>query len=815
MSSSIAESLAKDVLEGTYSPSEFVDCQPDLPVDRNPHAVRYTQFILFRNPTLDPRSPKEPEYMILQQYRLFSRDPDSDTKPIQDKLVKPIARELSRDLVRVPLPGVGGALEPKHLPNPDARIDVDRLRTIALERQIPGYHSNVTDAELRSLYKGWHTELIRERLLDTVEPLERAGFDFDEEFALDINYAKLALVLEAILKKFILPLPYQPFKNPHPHFALCATFEQTWEPKGYTRGELINTISLAPGEQLTLEIHSWDKSTIKSEEELATESELRVSESLTERDVRTVVRNVATNLQVGATIPIYGATVTLGGGVNTSLQNTLNQTRERTVQASNTLKTTRKLRIEVSREVGREQKQTRVVANTNRCHTLNCHYFEIMSNYLVTTHLESVRLCLLFPFTRVKVTPAWVLCHGDVLTQALLDKAFLPGIKAAKTLETHAAFLELKKEEAKAKAEVTGPEDELKRHVDAILGAYTALKDSLKRVKKVAGSKTAKAIKSWSGTMAWAAYVASTCKVSVLRKLLYLALLHANEIALNALNKLSAEASAKPGEALRNFLAAVTPRDFQYNVVSATIAKALDAVGVPEKLVDALVGWGFLKYVDFAADDAGLYNHVKAAAARLEELWELPPAAEPDAVKEGFSTIEVAEARVDFEQLKCHIDDNWLHYLQAVQLREHPDERFMRLQGYGTVATILDNELRGFLGHKAAYPINDLEAVKPWIDFDEMKKTISIPPGEPQLVTLPTQGTILEAIIGECDACEDFIQQSRVLDLRTQDAKTRQEESEAARFEKRVESGDYSDPKALTAGKVVINIDGDETEPSG
>jgi hypothetical protein len=130
------------------------------------------------------------------------------------------------------------------------------------------------------------------------------------------------------------------------------------------------------------------------------------------------------------------------------------------------------------------------------------------------------------------------------------------------------------------------------------------------------------------------------------------------------------------------------------------------------------------------------------------------------------------------------------------------------------IAAVLDNEVLGFLGHKAAYSINDLGAVKRWIDFDEMKKTISIPPGEPQLVTLPTQGTVLEAIIGQCDGCEDFIQQSRLIDLRVQEAKAKEEESEANRYEKRVESGDYSDPKVLTTGKVIITIDGDNAQPS-
>lgn len=33
--------------------------------------------------------------------------------------------------------------------------------------------------------------------------------------------------------------------------------------------------------------------------------------------------------------------------------------------------------------------------------------------------------------------------------------------------------------------------------------------------------------------------------------------------------------------------------------------------------------------------------------------------------------------------------------------------------------------------------------------------------GKPWLVTIPTPATLMEAIVGECDACEEFIQSRR------------------------------------------------------
>lgn len=96
--------------------------------------------------------------------------------------------------------------------------------------------------------------------------------------------------------------------------------------------------------------------------------------------------------------------------------------------------------------------------------------------------------------------------------------------------------------------------------------------------------------------------------MTTLRRMLYFALLYGNRAAINALEKLENEKSLAPSIALQNFFAAATPRDFQYaDPASANMA---NAIGVPEKLVDALLKWGVLSYVDFALDDAGIYNDV-------------------------------------------------------------------------------------------------------------------------------------------------------------------------------------------------------------
>ena len=817
-----AESLAQAVAAGTYAPGLFENCEPDLPPDGNPQVVRYRSFFLFGDTGAAPASSKEPGYLILAPYRLRNRDPDPD-KALGEQLIKPLSNALAHELVGAP-PERGTLPQ---LPDPDdRRTDIDRLRLISMERGIAGYRSELSDAETRALYKDWFKDQfadgLREQIIERMDMLERAGFDVTDEVTGDLHDARnLAKVLGAAMGRVLLPSRHQPFRSPYPHFALCATYEQTWEPKGYTRGELLSTIGLAPGEQLTLEVHSWDKSTIKSEEELATESEMRVTENLTERDVRTVARQVSSGFNASATIPIKGVPVSVGGAVNANVSETLEQTRSRTVEASNTLKNTRRLRIEVAREVGREQKQTRVIANTNRCHAVNCHYFEIMTNYVVTTRLASLTPCLLLNNPKFKATPEWVLCRERELLAALLDKAYLPGFEAARTLTSHVKYVAIAEQEAQAGGAANPVEEELKPHVAAILNSFDKLRKPARSVKKAAGSAECQLARRLGGRMAWALCVATKVGVTTLRRMLYYALLHGSRAAINALNKLDDEKGLAPSAALQSFFAAVTARDFQYPWAGgAEWANALDSIGIPEKLVDALLKWGILSYVDFALDDAGLYNDVKAAAAKLKTLMVPPTGTEPMVTKEGgYSKMEIARAQTVFGQLACHLEAHWVHYTQAILQAQDADQRFVDLQGYGAVAGIVENDLLGFFGHKAAYPISDLDAVKPWLDFEELKRQVQPATPAPQLVTLPTHGTVLEAILAECDACEDFIRQSRTLDLRTQEAKTRQEEAEARRRQMRLdrEPPDLSDPQTTVAGgRVVINVAGSEAPaPAG
>jgi hypothetical protein len=260
-----------------------------------------------------------------------------------------------------------------------------------------------------------------------------------------------------------------------------------------------------------------------------------------------------------------------------------------------------------------------------------------------------------------------------------------------------------------------------------------------------------------------------------------------------------------PTNALRKLLVVVKPKAYRV-YVTAALHTGFSLLGFSAATGHGLSAWGFTHKIP---NDGGLYNAVKAASAKLQAI-DTPAegTAEPE---RAYSYLEVAKAQVAYEQLKAHIEDNWIHYAHAMWLRESANERFNRLQGYGSVAAVLDNEILGFLGHKVAFRLTHPEAVADQFDVAALQDGIAVPALPPQLVTVPTQGTILEAAIGKCDACEDFIQESRTIDLRVQSAKAAKDEAEVRRREMRLDAvpPDLSEPSCCADGKMAVDLTAD------
>ncbi|MCI0620804.1 MAG: hypothetical protein L0387_03895, partial [Acidobacteria bacterium] len=814
------------------------------PLNPNPICVSFSQMFLFPKGDRGKGLFDSPRYLIGPASFGFNT-------PLDEKEEVALATELLQSLLSA-IP-INADISTGKIPDPDKNGNLIAKKSVLVAKGFVSEKLHLSDGELETVYKDFVKNSQEQQLGQINNVAKTSGVRFTIQDVLTPNSN------DAIAKarQWLFPGFFQHFSTRHPKVALVAKYQQCWEPVGYTRGDLVNSFSLAPGEELTLEYHYWDKSTVKSEEELASETESKVTNTLTQRDSRELLSELfsehGTKVDGGVnlTIPIPAGEVPIPVGVDfnsdiaikvgTKLSATAKSSTDQVVEASNTFKQTHRVRVEITRESGSENKQTRVIANTNRCHTLNCVYFEVLSNYLVSVGLVGIEPCLLVQFDTPKITREFILCHEHVLKRVLLDRLFLAGFEAAKKLRANFFLKLLKKARERAEArrseqstgsptQFTTPDDPTERRfrglVSNIVRDFNQVKGDAEDVLNGLGDVEPLDLD----------IVSFVTSVGLkLRRLLYWAVLNLNTKAVDALNNLkeAQSASVPSQEALADFFALVTSRDYEDNVVVATVENALDSLGIPRLIVDALMGAHRLNAFALADDDAGLAASVRAAEEAFANA--LPPVTLPGATTpvpgqagptqsaavDEFSLLELAEATVELERLGCHIKENKSHYLQAIFQSIHPDQRLEILRAKG-LDGIVRNEIVGFFNDHALLPLVDMSlfvdllkaSTKMKVSVEDLAKfmkdiTETIDKaGKPRLVTIPTPATLMEATVGECDACEDYIQKSRLLDLRQQEAKARAETAEASRREQRLASQppDLSDPVDHSPARIVVDL---------
>ena len=237
-------------------------------------------------------------------------------------------------------------------------------------------------------------------------------------------------------------------------------FKQVWYADGYSLGDLLYSLPLAPGQKKLISVLDWERreQTSRSEDTFASE---QLSASLSrDRDLSEVVtgtltesaRGGSSNTTAGVGVGTgaagngsyqgfnFGALLGVSGGYgesnsaawqdsarglsSTSLQNL----RDRTLQSASSV---RSLRTSVVHSVSQGEAvraTTEVVANHNHCHAITVQYFEVLRHLKVTNELVDVRECVFVPlpmsiFDRNK-TLRWRQTLQTYLQRAELAAAF-------------------------------------------------------------------------------------------------------------------------------------------------------------------------------------------------------------------------------------------------------------------------------------------------------------------------------------------------------------------------------------------------------
>ncbi len=222
------------------------------------------------------------------------------------------------------------------------------------------------------------------------------------------------------------------------------TFSQSWHAQGLSLGQLLHSLSLAPGESTRMAMVDWSRRSRGNRDEALSETEALSNTQQHNRAVSEVTDATASELQGGSSSTVTDSNTKQGGagagldlgfaslGASASIANTQTDTMAATSSfgardlaasfaqrindsSQQNASSARDRRASVVQEVSQSEHETlttRVVTNYNHMHTLNVQYFEVVQAFRVTSQLERSERCIFVPlklldFRQPEVVDRW------------------------------------------------------------------------------------------------------------------------------------------------------------------------------------------------------------------------------------------------------------------------------------------------------------------------------------------------------------------------------------------------------------------------
>jgi hypothetical protein len=665
--------------------------------------------------------------------------------------------------------------------------------------------------------------------------------------------------------------------------AVYFEWKQTWTLKGFSRGRLLQSLALAPQEDTTIELLTWDRRRKTLDQSSSTETEQTMEDEQKTQDSNEVLRELTRKdefeLKVAGSLDVQynGGTVNVKIGGQASAdrksnaedvtRNTTKSITEGLHKSSAKVRTQRSSKVTETTEIGSEQRITRKIRNPNLCHTLNLDYFEILTHYLVTTEFNEpgMRFCAMIinPVAEQTFAYPFIRQHQGALRDALIDRSLAPGFEAIQFLRAREiALAELKKRRQDREQEpLPAPPEQTDKPQTPITDEESAANNYLAALQRTARTLMADTLsgKLNNALTALGSHPPQRPRDDDLdagKRWL------AQQLFLRSFSQLSLElralAKADDGPQIREWGPrldpvipgpATMPKPSQLNLQPQEVKEGLLTPVLDNKHAKAVWDWGWwwgeLKRVGLMeAEDAGagaqieqfgtvyqaFLDAAKQKGAETEGAKMAKQAqqaqdrlSDEDRLENDFPMRDSAIAQERAEVLQEHLKEHSQHYSFALFQALPPQEQLNYIeQAMSSITTDFDP---GFfqprvvsqIGTRLLVPLNhEMIRVPPNNETDLtagdllriLKEEIDVPRQE-DTVLLPSPGMTIESRLGRCSAGEDFIEETRKLDLKLRVAQVRQAEAEAARLERRLTATPplLNDPSAQ-APELDVRIDG-------
>lgn len=575
------------------------------------------------------------------------------------------------------------------------------------------------------------------------------------------------------------------------------TMKQVWRADGYSLGDLLYSLPLAPLQKKNIAIIDWNRSDSFRREESQTNVDALSNYFGRDRDISEIANSAIHESLRGSSssggrsrssgggifFPVLGFGSSSGGsssGWSQSSQDStktlaasfLNSLRDKTQQSANSY---RAQHVTVVQQIDQSERQkivTETVANRNACHALTIQYFEVLRHYKVDFELASVRECLYIPlpldaFDRAKVN-RW----RSSIERGLIDTAQVAGIRALERIEQGYPYpkgqfadgtlervsgeisllLEFRLPASVSQAKKDSPPvalppgyDDFQPYLQTCLALEPDKRDEYFRATGVAATMARKIV---SG-LQFFADASGTRHDLKLEAALVTPYTSGREYAVN----ISLQPNWKAPKVKR--------KDITSLVIESTVP-------IPDEATVALrtAAFNYGTYgANFALVPPVLPNQRLSSgqvAARLMTPLQ-------------FEETKVLETEDQFaaDALVRHLNENLEYYHKAIWWFMDQDRRFTLLDSFvaphsggRSVASVVENRLIGIIGNSLVMPVapgirldylNDFEPKEPdpsSTTDDLLEAYRPLIPNPAVRISVPTKGVFAESVMGRCNACE-------------------------------------------------------------
>ena len=243
------------------------------------------------------------------------------------------------------------------------------------------------------------------------------------------------------------PTIYQAVTVAHGHLL---QFKSEWIADGYSLGDLLYSLPLAPGQKKQIVVFDWERRESASNSQSIDYEESLFNSLSRDRDIVEIAKGtVQENTRGSSKSSVGGIAGGIGGSVGVlfgvaggyssakskASQSSIRQVSssdqqklsDKIIQSANAVRSMRSTVIQTVSQGERFEVSSESVANYNHCHALTIQYYEVLRHFKIRQRFSNARECLFVPLLMSQFDLKKSLRWRESLQLALIDKKLAAG----------------------------------------------------------------------------------------------------------------------------------------------------------------------------------------------------------------------------------------------------------------------------------------------------------------------------------------------------------------------------------------------------